>query len=285
MNMQGEALLRHGVEFTISQGSVTGMELVVGNKTVPLHIPAGATFAVSAGAIAETIPGRLGSESLNFVADPAKAGLFHLASDTFTVSNPSPTDAHGNISAYGFTIAQGAVTAMHEIIGNAHHTNSHNVRIASTEAFSISGNTVTETLVQGDTIETIRYVTTGPSGLYAIASDSTTFIAPGTATPLLSVEGGERAKFVFDASHKITEVDMMLPNGSSHALRADPLTTFTLLAPGYVVETHTAGTRSSYEVFHDGNGDGIYTAVAHGSGTVDLVGLKSQINAAIELVT
>jgi len=47
----------------------------------------------------------------------------------------------------------------------------------------------------------------------------------------------------------------------------------------------TVGTHSAYEVFHDGNGDGIYTAVAHGTGTtVDLVGLKAQLLPSIEAV-
>jgi hypothetical protein len=55
------------------------------------------------------------------------------------------------------------------------------------------------------------------------------------------------------------------------------------LAPGFILETQKDGSTSRYEVFHDGNGDGVYTAVAHGSGTtIDLVGLKAQISAAMD---
>jgi hypothetical protein len=51
------------------------------------------------------------------------------------------------------------------------------------------------------------------------------------------------------------------------------------------VETIRRGTDTFYEVFHDGCGDGIYTAVAHGTGTrVDLAGLQAQITPQIDLL-
>ena len=78
----------------------------------------------------------------------------------------------------------------------------------------------------------------------------------------------------------------MRPNGAVVALTPNSYASYSQLAAGYVLETITIGTHSSFELYHDGNGDGIYTAIAHGSGTsVDLVGIQAQLSSAINAVT
>jgi hypothetical protein len=135
-------------------------------------------------------------------------------------------------------------------------------------------------------IEQIKFAPSGTAGLYAVVSDSQTFVQAGNATTKLSVEPFERAKFTLDASNHITQVQTVRPDGTLKTVTTHSDTTFAQLAPGYVVETVTRGGHSHYEVFHDGNADGIYTAVAHGDGTtVDLVGLKAQISGVIDAVT
>lgn len=54
---------------------------------------------------------------------------------------------------------------------------------------------------------------------------------------------------------------------------------------GFVVETETQGSAPHWEVFRDGNGDDVYTEVAHGSGPlVDLVGLATNLTVANPLL-
>ena len=80
----------------------------------------------------------------------------------------------------------------------------------------------------------------------------------------------------------MTGVERVLPDGTDKTITPGSGTTYSQLAAGYVLEVRTHGTHSSYEVYHDGNGDGVYTEVAHGSGSsVDLVGLQTQVTTAI----
>lgn len=63
-------------------------------------------------------------------------------------------------------------------------------------------------------------------------------------------------------------------------------TTSSQLSLGDILETVAYGARSSFEVYHDGNGDGAYTAIAHGTGTTaDLLGLQAQLSVTINAVT
>ncbi len=148
-------------------------------------------------------------------------------------------------------------------------------------AFSgIGTGTVTETVAQGAAYSTLTYVQPSGSSLYALSSASTSFIDPGSSTTRLDVESGDRMQFTIDGSGHVTAEQKLDAHGVAHSFTPDSHTSFTQLAPGYVEETRTVGTHSSYEVFYaDPAAGGVYTAVAHGSGaTVDLTGLEAQLN-------
>lgn len=283
-NFAAAAPLMSGVGFTIAGGHVTGMQELIGTHMANLGLPANATFAVGANhSVMETVSNGNTTTTMQFAADASIAGGYRLMAETVNFAHASAMLAGNQVSGYSFTIANGAVTGMQEVLGTTAHPYTLNLAILPTAAFSISGNTVTETLAQGNTLETRSFVTAGGNGLYALAADSLTFVQPGTATTLLSVSPYERDKFTIDGSGHVTAVQAMQANGNFVAVTPDSHTSFAQLAPGFVAETVTIGTHSSYEVFHDGNADGIYTAVAHGTGTtVDLVGLHAQLAPALE---
>lgn len=274
-----------GYKFNISGGTVTSEQRVTGSHTTTVRIPDGATFAVGNGSVTETIAGTHATETLQFAVDASDATLYHLVSEKTVVA--SPTTVYGNHTfGYSFTIANGAVTAMSVTETHGTHTSTHAVPIDSTTTFSVAADgTVTETAISGRTIETTTYAPSGSAGLYAVTSETDTHIQPGSATTLLDIEPHDRARFTIDASGAVTGIDRVLADGSTRTVTPNSGTTYSQLAAGYVLEVRTHGSHTAYEVYHDGNGDGIYTEVAHGSGSaVDLVGLQTQISAAINTV-
>jgi hypothetical protein len=261
------------LNFTITNGQVTGIARVAGSATVTLPLPSNTTFTVGTGKVTATVTRGATTDTRTYTVDAADSTLYHLAQDTRTYDTAAAT-----ARSYGFTVAAGKVTAIVEGIASGKN---HTVDVSKLPgtAFAVSGNTITETSVHGNTIETVQFVTTDGS-TYKIASDTLTFVSAGAATTLLSVEPEERMSFTFSGS-TVTAAQVVRLDGTTAAAHANAklTTTYTQPAAGYVVETVTDGTHSRYEVFHDGNGDGIYTAVAHGTGTtVDLVGLQAQIS-------
>ena len=150
---------------------------------------------------------------------------------------------------------------------------------AMVDVLAPGGVLIYETFAAGNTVETIKFVQPTAGGPYAVASTSTSFILPGTATTALSVNAFDQLKFTI-ANGAVTAVAHVGATGTATTFTPDSHTTFKVLAPGYVQETVTFGTHSSYEVFYAGSGAaGISTEVAHGSGTtVDLVGLQAQMS-------
>ncbi|MYM39839.1 hypothetical protein [Duganella qianjiadongensis] len=263
-----------GFKFVITNGAVTAMSRVDGTHTASLRLPSDATFSVSGSTITETRSGSKGTETLQFVQDSSDATLYHLSTDVQTFNSSTSG------SAYTFTISNGAVTGVQHVLG----TKSHSEPIDPTSKYVLgSDGKIVETSVHDNVIETITYVAGSTAGQYVIASDARTFVQAGSATTLLDVEGCDRAKFTIDASGAVTQVQQLRFDGSTSTVTVGSNTTYKQLEAGYVLEVQTHGSHTSYEVYHDGNGDGIYTEVAHGSGsTVDLVGLKAQINATID---
>ncbi|MCX7170378.1 MAG: hypothetical protein NTY41_08825 [Proteobacteria bacterium] len=275
----------NGFEFVVSNGQITGMERVLGAYTYALRLPGNATFAVANGIVTETLTGTYATEALQYAPDSTNANLYHLAADTVTLANPTTTNAYGQTSAYAFTIANGTVTGAQSVRGYAGNTYTNNLLLSPTARLSANGNTVTETVVQGNVVETLQFVTSGTSGLYALAADARTFVQPGTAATLLSIDPYDRVKVSVDANHNVLQVQQVRLDGSAVTLTPNAYTSFSQTSSGDILETVTYGTRSGYEVFRDGNGDGVYTAIAHGAGTtVDLVGLHAQLSAAIDAV-
>ncbi|MFA7267713.1 MAG: hypothetical protein WC073_00080 [Sterolibacterium sp.] len=282
------ALTPNGYEFIVNNGQITGMERVLGSYTFDLRLPSNATFAVANNIVTETLTGSYATEVLQYAPDATNTSLYHVVSDAVTLANPTTTNAYGQTSGYSFTTANGAVTGMQSVWGNASKTYTNTLTLSPTAHLSASadGNTVTETVVQGNMVETLQFVKSGSAGLYAIAADARTFVQPGTATMLLSVDPYDRAKFTVDAAHNVTQVQQVRLDGTAVTVTPNAYTSFSVdQLSGDIVEKVTYGNRASYEVFHDGNGDGIYTSVAHGTGTtVDLVGLHAQLSATIDAV-
>lgn len=269
---------QHGFEFTVSNGQVMAMEGVIGANTFNIHVPSNATFALGTNMVTETITGTNATDVIQYTAETGNNAFYQVSQDTVTFTNPSTTDSNGHTFGYAFTISNGAVTAEQETFGNASHTTTFNVRLSPGAVFSTGNGTVTETLAHGNSVETIRYVQPSGSTLYAVASETTTFIQPGTATTALSVNPCDRAEFTI-ATGTVTQVQSVSPNGTATTVTPNSHTTFTQLAQGFVEETTTFGSHSAYTVFYAGSGSGgVYTEVAHGSGTtVDLVGLQAQL--------
>ncbi len=267
-----------GYEFTGADGQVMTMELVNWSGAANLPLPTNATFSVGTASVTETITGLNATRTVEYSADATNSDIYHVTESTMTVTAPTTTTATGNASGYSFTITDGAVTAVQQVFANALHSYSHTVPASPTATFSVEGTAVTEISIHGNMVETVQFVQPGGSTLYAVASDSKAYIQPGTATTLLSVDAADRAHFTFDSAGHVTQVQSVSLTGQTGTVVPNSYVTYAQLEPGFVQETTTIGTRSSYEVFHDANGDGIYTEVAHGLGsTVDLVGLKAQL--------
>src|SRR5471030_119934 len=280
--MSGSDNDNEGYKFDITNGQVTGIERVFGSHTENLRLPSDATFTVGATNVTETLAGKLSTETIQFVQDASDATLYHVGSGQTIVTDPT-TIYGGHTFGYEFTIANGAVTALQIEEGSSSHTFSHAVQTGPTTSYAVdAGGSVTATAVYGNTVETTTYVQSGSAGLYAVASDTQTFVQTGGSATHLDVQPYERDKFTIDGSGAVTQVQQVRSDGSTMTITPHSGTTYSQLEAGYVLEVQTHGTHSSYEVYHDGNGDGIYTEVAHGSGsTVDLVGLKAQITPTI----
>ncbi|MYM25216.1 hypothetical protein GTP46_21535 [Duganella sp. FT135W] len=204
-------------------------------------------------------------------------------------------DFHDNFSCgfhdrgdetFSFTLTNGAVTAVQVTETHGTRTSTHTDTIGATSTYAVgTDGTITETSIFGHTVETTIYTAAATAGQYTVKSVTDTYIPQGTATTALNVDPNDRAKFTIDTSGAVTAVQRVLDDGTTKAVTVGTGTTYSQLAAGYVLEVQTHGTRTSYEVYHDGNGDGVYTEIAHGSGsTVDLVGLQSQISASIHAV-
>ena len=269
--------LNRTFQFTIVDGKVTAEAVVRGQHTETVHIPASASFAIGAGTVTETFTGPTASQTVVFTAEASNPALYQISSHTETVTAPTTVDAHGHVFGYSFTLVDGKVTAESVVSGqSATATHSHALQTPPGAQFAVSGTNITETRVQGHEVDVTTFAPSGTAGLYAVASHSETVIPQGSATTALSVEPFERDSFTF-ANGAVTGASEVRADGTTHAI-TDSHETFTQLAPGFVLETVTHGTHSHFEVFHDGNGDGIYTAIAHGDGTaVDLAGLQAQL--------
>ncbi len=263
--------------FTITSGKVTGMAAVNGTTSHALTLPSTATFAVGTGTVTETLTGTSATEVIKYSV-VAGTSQYLVSQETTTIAAPTTSNGHGGTNGYSFTLTGGAVTGMSQTMTMGTHTSTHATPIVPAMTFSTSGGAITETVVQGNAVETIKYVQPTAGGLYAVAAHSSTFIPVGSATTALSVNEYDRAKFTV-AGGAVTAAQHIGPTGTATTYTADSHTSFKALAAGFVEAIHTFGTHTSYEVFYAGaSANGVYTEVAHGSGTtVDLVGLQAQL--------
>lgn len=276
----GGNITPQGYGFTLSNGQVTGMTHVEGNWITPVNLPSTATFAVNttANTVTETIVGSTSTEVIQYSPEANSSSLYQVTQDTTTWSNPSTTTASGYTKGVAFTLNAGQVTGMQEVFSGANFTSTENQTLSPTSTFTVNGSTITETSIHGHTIESTTYTQPTGSTLYAVAAESTTTIQPGTATTLLAVNPEDRVNFTFGTNGAVTQIQELFANGSSATITPSSQVSFNSISPGFVQETFTNGTNSSYALFYQGSSTGPYTEIAHGSGsTVDLVGIKAQL--------
>ncbi len=263
--------------FTISAGAVTAVSRTDGNHTISVALSSADSFVVGTGSVTETITGSSTTDSITYTLESGSSTAYQISSETITVTSPSTTTASGDTLAYGFTVSGGSVTA--ETVTMAQGSSTHTVTITppSDAVFTVGSSSITESWAQGDQLVTVTYVQPSGSTSYAVSSQEVSEIAVGTATTALSVALADQVSFTIDSSGAITAVSTIRPDGSSVAVTIPSNVTFTQLASGFVEETITHGSHSAYVVFYEGSGSTTYTEVAHGTGTVDLTGLKTQL--------
>jgi len=266
------------VRFRIQGGRVTGVEHVVGCRAIATGLPANATFIVGAGTVTETLTSGATTATLTWTADPHDPTLYHLTHEIRTFDTTS-----ADMPTFGFMLRGGTVAAMTQTFGATGGTHTVDVARLVASAFTVDGNTVTETTIRGNTLVTLMFTTTDGT-TYKLATETLCVVPAGPAATVLDVEPYERMRFTFSGD-TVTLAHAVKMDGSTIAVPPHAGVTYTRPAAGYVVETIRRGTDTFYEVFHDGRGDGVYTAVAHGTGTtVDLAGLQAQITAQIDLL-
>jgi hypothetical protein len=263
--------------FTISAGAVTAVSRTDGGHARSVALSSADSFAVGTGSVTETITGSSTTETIVYTLESGSSTAYRISSETITITSPSTTTASGDTLAYGFTVSGGSVTAETITLTQGSRTDTRTITPPSDAVFTVGSSGITESWAQGDQLVTVTYVQPNGSGAYAISSQQVTEIAEGTATTALSVALSDRASFTIDSAGAITAVSVIRPDGTSAAVTIPSNVTLTQLASGFVEETITHGNDSRYVVFYEGSGTSSYTDVAHGSGTVDLTGLKAQL--------
>jgi len=174
---------------------------------------------------------------------------------------------------FGFTIASGTVTAakittpMGTVV---------DLPLTSGVTYSVSGTDVLATKVDADSKEVVRYSDADVDGLYQAVAASEVFTTAPTKNAL-GFTNRETLKVTLTGT-VVTGVTETMPNGTQKVALSSmvtPTDTTWTITNGLLVETHTSTSGAvQYEIFRDGNGDGVYTEVAHGMGAlVDLVGV------------
>ncbi|HEY8023137.1 MAG TPA: hypothetical protein VIF60_01135, partial [Burkholderiaceae bacterium] len=212
----GRSVSPQGYEFTLgTSGQVTAMEYVYGTRTFDLKLPGNATFAADAagGTVTETLTERNATEAIVYSAETSNSSLYQVTQESLTITTPSTTSPNGFVNGYSFTTTGDQVTAMQEVFGQSGNTHTHTLNSAPNTVFSVSGSTVTETSIHGNAVETIQFVQPANSTLYAVGSETTSFITQGSATTTLSVNPYERAEFIIGTGGSVTQVQAVSPSG------------------------------------------------------------------------
>ena len=263
--------------FTVSSGTVTAEQVIWGTRSLDVTLSSADSFTVGTGTVTETITSSTATKTITFSLESGSTSLYQITADSYTVTTPSTTTADGGTLSYSFTTGSGTVTA--ESITASHGTSSftQSVTLPSDAVFTVGTASITETYAKGNEVVTLTYVQPSGSTGYALSSEQVTVIPEGTTTTQLSVDTSDRLEFTISSSGSVTGVSAVSPNGVVTALTIPGNVTYTQLATGFVEETVTNGGTSHYEIFYSPTGSGIYTEIAHGTGTVDLTGLKTQL--------
>lgn len=265
-------------DFTITNGAVTGEDVVYGNgHTHSITLTSADAFTVGTGTVTEVITSNTGTLTIQYGLESGSTTLYQVTGTSFTITDPTGALPNGGTRTYDFTIANGAVTGESETVTFGKWTVTHSVATPNDAVFTVGTASVTESFVSGDHVKSLTY-TELPGGGYVVSAGSSTLVAANGAATLLDVKPDREATFTADSSGAITAAAFIRPDGHVVSVSANDHIAFTDLGSGYVEETFTWGSHSHYVVYYDGAGKGTYTDIAHGSGTtVDLVGLKAQI--------
>lgn len=184
---------------------------------------------------------------------------------------------------FSFTLVDGQVTDASMTLPNGSKVS---LPLNTGVLYSVSGSDVLATLTNAQGIQTLRYSDTDADGLYEVIASSKVM----TAAPVVNMLGfSERQKLAVTldtTDGHVTGVTQTQPNGSSKVLLSDTITTPNTtwaMDQGLLVETVTnAAGQAHWEVFRDGNLDGVYTEVADGTGAlIDLVGVVAATEAVV----
>jgi len=195
---------------------------------------------------------------------------------------PAGAGGHGGHGPQGmgdvfsFTIQAGAVTAASVTLPSG---SAVALPLTTGVSYSVSGTDVLATRTGSQSTEVLRYSDTDADGLYQVIAQSQVF----TAAPPVNALGFpmREALSVTLGTTGVTAVSQTRWDGTEKVLLSAtvvPTDITWAISNGLLVETHTNATsgQTHWEVFRDGNADGVYTEVASGNGAmIDLVGVTS----------
>jgi hypothetical protein len=283
----GPTLISPSYGFTINSNTITAMTVTSGNNTRTLKLPSNATFVASkAGGlqiVTETIKGTNSTEVIVYTAQSPTSTSFNLTSDTLTYNSPSTTTGSGWTQGVSFNSSNGIITGYSTSTTYNGKTFTSNVSTPAGAIFTKNSNvSVTETLVQGNAIHTLNYVQpNATSSLFTLASDSHTYIQPGSSTTVLNVNPYDQLVLTF-SGNTVSGVQSLAPNGVKTNMTLPSGVSFQEVTAGktnFVQEIISHNNNTSYVLFLQSSVNSNYTEVAHGSGSsIDLVGLQAQLN-------
>jgi hypothetical protein len=265
---------------TLDDSNVAGIP-TVGGGHFGTTLPQDVSYNVGAGTITETLIGSDATTVVVFVPDAGSTTHYHAADVSTTFTNLDKIKG-----GFSFGMEGGLIASVQRIDVYGGQAEVVKIDLPLDVAFKSSGDIVVEQYIKGSELDTIVFTRKAGSDLYVRESAEKTFIDPGSASTVLDVHPMDRMVFTFDAEGDVAKAKHMSAEGDLQKV-TDAHITFTRLSenPSFVEMVTTRGTQSSYVVYYEGqSGAGVYTEVAHGSGsTVDLAGLQSQVHAAEQL--
>jgi len=181
---------------------------------------------------------------------------------------------------FSFTLSDGKVTAASMALPSG---KSVSLPMGSGIAYSLSGTDVIATRTDSQGIETLRYSDTDADSLFEVVAHARVL----TAAPGVNMQGfstREQLSVTLDGS-TVKTVSKTLLDGSTKVLLSDTETSNAQwsVQNGLLIESRTnAAGVTHWEIFRDGNQDGLYTEVAEGHGAmVDLVGVITATDAVV----
>ncbi len=161
---------------------------------------------------------------------------------------------------YRFTQSDGAITGVQEMEKGVWKTE----RIDRNESWSVTTDGIVKTETDRSGVETTLYTDNNGDGVY--------FEAMSWNQPVAGHQE-DQYRFSFDLSGQASSVQEW-DHGRWKTERIDRSETYAQ-QDGLVVKTEFEKGRTEWTVYADSNGDGTWTELAEGQGTVDLVAVKS----------